>query len=446
MHFRVIVPKLVLFGIVILFLMGTGCTPETRDLDKELKELMNQNSPTGDFSYYILPESGDYQALPNQDPNNPITKEKIELGRLLFFEPGLAQNPKDDICKETYSCSTCHVPERGFLPGRMQGIADGASGFGDFGSERNVIDGYDESEIDAQGNRPLTVMNVTFMTNTLWSGLFGANDKNVGTEEYWTGLAEVNHTGFVGLEAQNIEGFNLHRLEINDRVLYDFGYADLFDKAFPDIPLDQRYSPMTASFAMGAFLRSLLTNRANFQKYLKGNQFAISESEKKGAILFFGKAGCTSCHKSPAFSAMEFYALGTKDMYEIGGLNTSADDPRILGRALFTGREEDKFKFKVPQLYNLKDYVTFFHGSSKTSIADVVDFKLKAQSENPLVPQTKVALAPKNLTDEEKQNLIAFLTYALYDPDMDRYAPDAVLSGFCFPDNDEQAQIDMGCK
>jgi len=143
---------------------------------------------------------------------------------------------------------------------------------------------------------------------------------------------------------------------------------------------------------------------------------------------------------------MNFYSIGTADMYQHGGLNTSSEDPRIRGRGMFTGDEKDMFKFKVPQLYNLKEYVSYFHGSSKTSIEDVVDFKMKAQSENPLVANEKVALSPKDLSQEEKENLIEFLRYSLYDDNMERYMPETILSGNCFPNNDEQSQLDMGCK
>jgi cytochrome c peroxidase len=79
----------------------------------------------------------------------------------------LAQNPNQKDSYETYSCATCHIPEKGFLPGRIQGIADGGRGFGDNGSFRTIAPTYLEEEVDAQGNRPLTVMNVTFSTNTL---------------------------------------------------------------------------------------------------------------------------------------------------------------------------------------------------------------------------------------------------------------------------------------
>jgi len=424
-----------------------SCTKDKKSyLDEQVFEAVRQSAPNNDPTYYIMPESTDYSALPNQDPNNPITKEKVNLGRLLFFETGLAQHSQNEACYETYSCATCHVPSKGFLPGRFQGIADGAAGFGYLGSTRELVDGYAPTDIDAQGTRPLTVMNSTYVTNTLWSGTFGANDRNVGTEDKWTGLAEVNHTGLSGLEAQNIENFELHRMAINEKVLDEYAYRGVFDFAFPDIPKSERYTTRTASFALSAYLRTLLTNEAPFQDFLKGESEALTESQKLGAMLFFGKAGCVDCHNGPAFSNMNFYALGTADLYERGGLNTSADDERIRGRASFTENEQDMFKFKVPQLYNLQAYETFFHGSSKESIEEVVKFKLVAQSENANVPQEKMELSAVYLSPEEQGQLIDFLTNALYDSDMERYMPPGVLSGHCFPNNDAQSKIDIGCE
>lgn len=432
--------------LVLVSALLSSCQKEkTTALDEELLALIASASRTGKIDYFIMPESDQYDKLPNQDPFNPITKAKVELGKMLFFDPALAQKPNKYVCYETYSCSSCHVPEKGFLPGRLQGIADGGIGFGELGSDRELAPEYHAHEIDAQGNRPLTVMNVTYMTNTLWSGLFGANDLNIGTEEYWKDLAKVNHTGFVGLEAQNIEGFELHRLGINDRVLDEHGYRPLFDRAFGDMPKSVRYSKITASFAISAYLRTILTNRAPFQDYLKGDYNALTDQQKKGAKLFFGKAGCVNCHRSPSFSNMAFYSLGTEDMYKIGGLNTDENDLRIRGRGMFTGKEEDMFKFKVPQLYNLKNYATFFHGSSKSSIEEVVEFKNKAVTENVNVPQEKVAIRPLSLSDEEKAALVDFLRNALYDDNMTRYKPERVPSGFCFPNNDSKSKQDMGC-
>ena len=93
----------------------------------------------------------------------------------------------------------------------------------------------------------------------------------------------------MGLEAQNIEGFKLHRLEINDHVLDDYGYRALYDAAFPDFGSEERYTPTTSSFAISAFLRSFLANRAPMQDWLKGDNNALTNDQKEGALLFFAK-------------------------------------------------------------------------------------------------------------------------------------------------------------
>ena len=392
---RVVIP--LFMAISLLVLVACEKDNETDGLNKQLTETLQLTSPTSSLDYYTLPVSDDYPAIPNQDPHNPLTVEKVTLGKMLFFETGLAQIPLEDNCYETYSCSSCHVPAAGFLPGRIQGIADGAGGFGHNGSERFIRDGYEEDELDAQGTRPMNPLNSAYVTNTLWSGLFGASGVNTGTEDAWTGLAEVNHTGYVGLEAQNIEAFTLHRMEINGHVLDDYGYRAYYDAAFPDFDESDRYSPTTSSFAISAFLRTMLTNEAPFQQWLKGEEDALTHNQIEGALLFFGKARCFNCHTGPSFSSMNFHALGTPDMYTVGGLNTGPDDPRNLGRGMFTGKEYDMYRFKVPQLYNLKDYAAYFHGSSKNSLEEVVEFKVNAKSENPHVTDDR--LSPTIPTD-----------------------------------------------
>ena len=144
---------------------------------------------------------------------------------------------------------------------------------------------------------------------------------------------------------------------------------------------------------------------------------------------------------------MDFYALGTEDMYAHGGTNTSSTDPRNWGRGMFTGKDEDMFKFKVPQLYNLADYTHFFHGSSKTTLEDVIDFKVRARSENKSVEQSRISSSfrPLFLDEEQKANLVDFLRNALHDEDVQRFVPESVLSGYCFPNNDKMSREEMGC-
>jgi cytochrome c peroxidase len=99
----------------------------------------------------------------------------------------------------------------------MQGVADGGMGFGDNGEYRVLNPDYNEPDIDAQGARPLTVLNVAYVTNTFWNGQFGAGYVNTGTEALWNeedGTAN-NALGLEAIEAQKIEGLDVHRMEMS---------------------------------------------------------------------------------------------------------------------------------------------------------------------------------------------------------------------------------------
>ena len=92
------------------------------ETDIQLLSNIKSISPTGSESYYILPDRTDFDNLP-QDPNNPLTTEKVELGKMLFFETGMALDANHPSAIGTYSCASCHVPSVGFLPGNSQGMA-----------------------------------------------------------------------------------------------------------------------------------------------------------------------------------------------------------------------------------------------------------------------------------------------------------------------------------
>lgn len=430
-----------------------SCTHE-QQLDFKLEQELDQHSQTGSYEWYIMPESDDYASLPNQDPKNPVTEAKVRLGNLLFFETGLALENKYPSSKIAYSCSSCHVPSQGFTAGRFQGVADGAIGFGDHGEGRTKHPQYDGSEVDAQGARPLPVINLTYVTNALWAGSFGSFDVNEGTESVWSQdtLIEINYKGLMGLEANNARALAVHRQVVNKAVTDSLGYTAMFDEAFPEIPVDQRYTRLTASFAIAAYFRTILTNEAPFQKWLRGDKNAMTDQQKNGALLFLGKAGCVSCHNSPSFNSVphQFFALGVNDLYQSGFdvFRTGPTDNRVNGRGGFTKREEDLYKFKVPQLYNMKNIGFYFHGASKTSLRQVVEYFNNGIPENPNVPAEKVTalLRPLNLTNEEMEDLVEFLENGLFDPNMERYQPESTKSNFCFPNNDPLSRIEMGCK
>lgn len=421
------------------------------NVDKFLEHALNLHSPTGSYQGYIMPASDDYAALPNQDAKNPVTAAKVALGKMLFFETGIGLSPNNAVSKEAYSCSSCHVPSKNFTAGRFQGIADGALGFGLNGEGRSKNPLYLGEQVDAQGARPLPTVNLTYVTNALWAGTFGSFGVNVGTEGSWhqDTLVEINFKGLEGLEANNTRALIVHRQVINKAVTDSLGYTELFNKAFPDIPESERYTLQTGAFAIAAYFRTILTNQTPFQEWLKGDRSAMTEEQKRGALLFFGKAGCVNCHNSPSLNNMEFFALGVNNLYQSGYnvFRTGPTDNRNLGRGGFTKRAEDLHKFKVPQLYNMKDVGFYFHGASKTSLRDVVQYFNKGVPENPDVPASQISgfFRPLGLTDTEVDELVEFLENGLYDPNMTRYMPEATMSGNCFPNNDLQSKVEMGC-
>ena len=438
--------------VLVLGLAVGACTfdyvAET-ELDLELLDAIKKASKAGDVEHFVLPESDDFNNIP-QDPRNPLNAAKVQLGKMLFFETGIALDAFNESGMRTYSCGSCHIPSAGFKPGTHQGVADGGVGIGVNGENRSVSDDYEESELDVQGISPLSVLNVAFVPNTLWNGQFGATHVNEGTQEVWGDdpSTEVNYLGLQGLESQNIEGLDLHRMVIDEEIVTELGYKELFDEAFPDFDEDDRYNKYTGSFAISAYLRTLLTTEAPFHDWLKGDFDAMTMEEKRGAIVFFGQGNCYSCHSEPNLGSTRFFALGVNDLHMIPSLNPDPDDKKNLGRGGFTGKENDYYKFKVPQLYNLNGTPFYFHGSSKTTLDEVVEYFDLAIPENPNVPQEQIAphFRPLNLSDLQKADLVAFLESGLFDSRIERYSPDYVLSGNCIPNNDPQSREELGCE
>lgn len=395
----------------------------------------------------ILPLSDDYSSIPS-DINNPLTPEKIALGRLLFHETGLATVPVYEDAANTYSCASCHHVDAGFQSGIKQGIGEGGIGFGISGEGRHKNSMYQEADLDVQPIRSPTILNVAYQDVMLWNGQFGGKGTNEGTNTNWTPGTpkEHNNLGFEGVEIQAVAGMGVHRLDIDLTFITNSSYKALFDAAFPNVAQDQRYSNLNAALAIAAYERTLLPNQAPFQQWLQGDNSALNDDETQGALLFFGKANCFSCHSGPGLNSMSFHALGMNDL-EGNGIATTVDEATKKGRGGFTNNPDDDYKFKTPQLYNLKGLHFFGHGGSLESLADVVNYKNNAISENTEVPNDKLSslFVPLNLTNEEMNQMVAFLENALYDADLYRYVPESLPSGNCFPNADEMSSMDLGC-
>ena len=438
-------------GLSIIVLVISGCTEDTIDqgaaLDYDLKKQIERFSPTGRSDFYILPKESELSKIP-QDPKNPLTPEKVKLGQFLFFETGFAMDSKHASGLGTYSCATCHIPEKGFRPDAVQGIADGGKGYADY---RDMNPDYAEVDLDVQEARPLNLINVAFVKNTAWNGQFGGSGTNIGTEEVWGDRLDTrrNHLGYEGLETQNIQGMRTHRMLITKVLTDQFGYTELFDAAFPEYDENTRYSIITGSLAISAYLRSVISNQAPFQDWLRGESSAMTTDEKEGALIFFGKANCNRCHYNQNLGSMEYHALGVYDMDQ-HPQSVKADNPiarRNLGRGGFTLREEDMFKFKVPGIYNIGDSEHFFHGSSAKTLEELIDYKDLAEKENERVPDELMSrkFSKLNLSEKEKSQLVEFIKNGLKDPNIVRFQPDFVMSGNCIPNNDKESQDFLDC-
>lgn len=420
-------------------------------LDLELEAAIRAAAPNGSLSYFILPLANDFANIP-QDPKNPLTEEKVELGKLLFHETALGNKPELPNATRTYSCASCHHVEAGFQAGSQQGIGDGGSGFGARGEAREPSTNYSHNQLDIQPIRTPTALNVAFQDVMLWNGQFGATGTNAGTETNWKADTpiETNHLGFEGVETQAIAGFNVHRQLANDQFYENLPeYKERLMAAFPELTEEEKLSNVGIGLAIGAYERTLLPTEAPFQKWLNGQKAELGDAAKRGALVFFGKGECSNCHTGPALNSMEFHALGMKDL---DALLTDDTNPgfvsAVLGRGGFTKNPDEEYKFKVPQLYNLADHNFFGHGASFESIFDVVEYKNRAQAEKASLtghPNLAEDFVPLNLSSSEIDDLVIFLTDGLYDPELSRYVPDEVLSGGCIPVADEQSKLDLGC-
>ncbi|MBU2995221.1 cytochrome-c peroxidase [Cellulophaga baltica] len=399
-----------------------------------------------DLDYFILPSNTDYINIP-ADPNNPITEAKVNLGKLLFNETGIGLASLSDSNKETYSCASCHHSAAGFQSGIQQGIGEGGMGFGVQGESRIANPLFVDS-LDVQPIRSPTVLNVAYQKLMLWNGQFGATDANIGTEENWTeGTPKaINFLGFEGVEIQAIAGLSVHRMMLDKDFCDTNSYTTLFDDAFSNIDISERYSLETAGLAIAAYERTLLATNTNFQNWLKGDASAMTENEKEGAILFFGKAKCYECHTGPALNSEAFYGLGMNDLAgaDVHGV---IDDATKKGRGGFTNDANDYYKFKVPQLYNLADVKFFGHGGNFSTVREIIVYKNNAVRENDNVPTRSLSdkFVPLGLTEEEIDLMTVFIEKSLYDNNLKRYDPLSLPTGFCFPNADVTSKSDMNC-
>lgn len=418
------------------------------EIDLKLLDLINIRGGT---KFFMLPNDGEYSKIP-QDPKNPITYEKVELGKLLVHETGTGASPRIISNLFTYSCASCHPVASSFFSGNKQGIGEGGVGFGFAGEGRIVDTSIPLDSVDILSIKVPTLLNAAYQKVMLSSGSLGGvgiNQPHIYKGDNAIDIPD-NLLAFEGLEVQGMGGQPEHGLLAFSKFLVNYPqYYELYDRAFPELEELERYSRESGGLAIAAYVRTLLANQSPWQDWLRGYGESMTDQEKRGAIVFMDKGRCVECHTGPALSSDGFYSFGFSSMKDSGGIINDEEDflERERGRGDFTKNPTDDYKFKVPTLYNLKDSKFYGHGASFKSIRSVIEYKNNGVKQSANIPDSQLAtqFGATNLTEQDVSDLTAFLENALYDSNIGRYAPNSVLSGNCIPNSDEQSKIDLGC-
>jgi cytochrome c peroxidase len=236
------------------------------------------------------------------------------------------------------------------------------------------------------------------------------------------------------------------RAAVVERLNANAEYLKLFGKNFPEVKAGAPITYEMLALAMAEFEFTLVFADAPIDKFARGLKNAMTDDEKRGAILFFGSANCVSCHavagqSNEMFSDFRQHVAGIPQIAPAVG-NVTFDGPGAnedFGLEQVTGNPNDRYAFRSSPLRNLALQPTFFHNGSFTRLEDAVSYHLDATGsalfydpvaagvdvdlQGPMGPIAPVlaridpALAtPITLTNDEFRQLVAFLRNGLLDP------------------------------
>ena len=314
-------------------------------------------------------------------PDNPITREKAELGKLLYCDPKLTGDA-------SLACSDCHDPKQGW-------------GFND-----PICRGYPGV---VHWRNCHTVVNTGYLNKL-----------------FWTGSATSLERQAKGAATGGISG-NGERDVMEQRLRQTPYYV----RKFKDVFGTERPILNDAWYAIATFEREMLTQKNSpLDKFLGGDKEALSEQAQQGLTLFQGKANCIECHNGPMLTDEKYYNLGVPRPFEWEemGMNTITyrfelyakgvhedyyrDFKDDLGLYFDTKRPKDLGKFRVQPLRYLKYTAPYMHAGQFYTLEEVVDFYNDGGGENEFTElkgnKTKI-LKPLGLTDSEKEALVVFL-------------------------------------
>ena len=291
---------------------------------------------------------GGLAALPPPSfPTTPARLAKVRLGHDLFFDTRLSID-------QSLSCATCHSPQHAFADGRRL-----PAGFRGKTLRRHSP----------------TVLNAAYTVAQFWDG------RASGIEAQATMPIMSNDEMNMGTEDLVVS-----RLEEDAR------YAAQFRQIYGGRP-----NLKLIGDAIAAFEQTLVTPDSPFDRYARGERTALHDQQKRGLILFVGKAACSQCHTGPNFTDGAFHNLG---------VDPAPDAPRDEGRYEVTKNPADRGAFKTPTLRNVALTAPYFHDGSLSTLEEVVDFYNRGGGAHPGKSDRIFQL---ELTVDEKQDLVAFL-------------------------------------
>jgi cytochrome c peroxidase len=321
-------------AILLAILIGAAASlPETQAPVADLAELKEP---------YRRPE-----AIPFPR-DNPYSKAKETLGRILFFDPILSGG-------RTVSCATCHNPALSWSDGLK--LANGTGRM--------------------QLHSP-TIIDVAWVPTLGWDGKF----KTLESVAFGPLLNPLN--------------MNNTEAEIVSRLSALPGYVEAFAQAFPDMKSspDAAITRPRIEQALATFERTIVASPAPFDRWIEGDESAIGASAKRGFVLFNGKAACANCHEGPSFSDFSFHDIGIAPEADVG-----------RGR-LFPTSTKLQHAFKVPTLRDVARRAPFMHDGSMPTLEAVVE----AYDTGGVARASRSELIhPLGLSAAEKRDLLAFL-------------------------------------
>ena len=428
---------LISVGVVVLT-PRTSATSGADILNEQLSVVLRQHEFTGRVGLSVEQRLG-----------RKIDNQLADLGRLAFHDSLLGLN--DDN-----SCAGCHAAQFGF--GDSQSIA--------IGIENNNIVGPARSGPRNQRRTPSLLNNVFFpalMWNSRFNSVSGDPFDNSGGFQFplpegfsLSGLPHLlTAQAFIPpTEKPEMAGFHSSlpgtndgiRAAVVERLNANTEYRKLFGKNFSEV---QAGSPITYEMlarAIAEFEFTLVFADAPIDKFARGQKNAMTEDEKRGALIFFGAGNCVSCHAvsgqaNEMFSDFRQHVAGIPQIAPAVG-NVTFDGPGAnedFGLEQVSGDPADRYAFRTSPLRNIALQPTFFHNGCFTRLEDAVRYHLDAigsgSSYNPVVagvdadlqgPQGPIApvlaridpalATPVTLSSEEFRQLISFLRTGLLDP------------------------------